>query len=306
MASTPWRPSTPGGRPPKFSVEERAAVKKIALGRPSDHGEPFSTWSLTKLAEHLVRKGVVDDISHEGLRALLREEGVSFQAIKTWKQSNDPDFEVKKNRVLELYDLADGKAQRRRGDPDVVMCYEEFGPLNLQPHPGRHWAERDAKGAPRSGPRRRMRATFTRPHGVRHLLAAYDLSTDKLYGHVKSKKVRSDFLSFMRYVRTLHPAHVRIAIVLDNFSPHLSTQKDDRVGQWAAANNVELAYTPHYASWLNRIEAQFTALRYFCLDGTDHESQEAQAFLIRRYIAWRNRNAHNETLRELVKRANVA
>ena len=147
-----------------------------------------------------------------------------------------------------------------------------------------------------------MRATFIRPHGVRHLLAAYDLSTDKLYGHVKSKKGRTDFLSFLRYIRTLHPAHVRLAVILDNFSPHLSTKKDDRVGQWAAANNVELAYTPHYVSWLNRIEAQFTALRYFTLDGTDHESHEAQAFLIRRYIAWRNRNAHNETLRELVKR----
>ena len=299
-------PKYAGGRPPKFTLPERAAIKKIALGRPTDHGEPFSTWSLTKLADHLVRKGVVDDISHEGLRALLREEGVSFQAIKTWKQSNDPDFEVKKNRVLELYDIADGKAQPKAGDPDVVICYDEFGPLNLQPHPGRQWAERDAKGAPRVGPRRRMRATFTRPHGVRHLLAAYDLSTDKLYGHVKSKKGRSDFLAFCRYIRTLHPPHVRIAIILDNFVPHLSTKKDTRVGDWAEANNVELAYTPHYASWLNRIEAQFTALRYFCLDGTDHENHEAQAFLIRRYIAWRNRNAQNETLRQLVKRANVA
>jgi transposase len=65
---------------------------------------------------------------------------------------------------------------------------------------------------------------------------------------------------------------VRIAIVLDNFSPHLSTKKDQRVGDWAVANNVELAYVPFYASWLNRIEAQFTALRYFALDGTDHES----------------------------------
>jgi hypothetical protein len=35
---------------------------------------------------------------------------------------------------------------------------------------------------------------------------------------------------------------VRIGIVLDNFSPHLSTKKDRRVGEWAAANNVELAY----------------------------------------------------------------
>jgi len=253
-----------------------------------------------------VRKGVVEDISHEGLRALLREEGVSFQAIKTWKESNDPDFEAKKNRILELYDLADEKTQPRPGDPDVVICYDEFGPLNLVPHPGRHWAERDATGATRSSRRRRRRATFHRPHGIRHLLAAYDLSTDRLYGHIKVKKGRSDFLAFCRYIRKLYPPEVRIAIVLDNFVSHLSTKKDKRVGEWADANNVELAYTPHYASWLNRIEAQFTALRYFCLDGTDHESHEAQALLIRRYIAWRNRNAQDKALCELVKRANVA
>ncbi len=30
-----------------------------------------------------------------------------------------------------------------------------------------------------------------------------------------------------------------------------------------SANNVEIAYTPTNRSWLNRIEAQFTALRYF-------------------------------------------
>ena len=50
-------PKYAGGRPPKFSAAERAEVKKIALGRPTDYGEPFSTWSLTKLADHLVRKG---------------------------------------------------------------------------------------------------------------------------------------------------------------------------------------------------------------------------------------------------------
>jgi hypothetical protein len=31
---------------------------------------------------------------------LLREEGVSFQAVNTWKTSTDPDCEAKKNRVL--------------------------------------------------------------------------------------------------------------------------------------------------------------------------------------------------------------
>jgi hypothetical protein len=47
--------------------------------------------------------------------------------------------------------------------------------------------------------------------------------------------------------------------------------------EWAAQNNVELAYTPHYASWLNRIEAQFRALRYFTLAGTDHPDHATQA-----------------------------
>jgi hypothetical protein len=79
------------------------------------------------------------------------------------------------------------------------------------------------------------------PHGVRHLLAAYDLSRDRLYGHSKPRKRRGEFLVFLRYLRTLYPPGVRLGIVLDNLSPHLSTRTDRRVADWAAANNVELA-----------------------------------------------------------------
>ncbi|ELP66843.1 hypothetical protein STRTUCAR8_00183 [Streptomyces turgidiscabies Car8] len=42
------------------------------------------------------------------------------------------------------------------------------------------------------------------------------------------------------------------------------------------ANNVEIAYTPANSSWLNRIKAQFTALRYFTPDGTDHADHREQ------------------------------
>ena len=93
---------------------------------------------------------MVDDISHEGLRALLRNEEVSFQAIKTFKQSSDPDYEAKKNRVLELYDIAEGKAAPGPGDPVAVLSVDEFGPLNLMPRPGRQWApvvRRRSKGS---------------------------------------------------------------------------------------------------------------------------------------------------------------
>lgn len=53
------------------------------------------------------------------------------------------------------------------------------------------------------------------------------------------------------------------------------------------------------------LEAQFQALRYFALDGTDHRSHDEQNSMIRRYIAWRNRHAQDDALREFMKRANV-
>jgi transposase len=151
-----------------------------------------------------------------------------------------------------------------------------------------------------------MRATYTRTEGVRHLFAAYELGEDKLFGHIKPRKTRARFLEFCRYLRSLYPSSTRIAIICDNFSPHLSTRKDTRVGTWATANNVEIAYTPTNSSWLNRIEAQFTALRYFALDGTDHASHTEQASMIRRYIIWRNNHAYDERLRRIVDKANVA
>jgi transposase len=296
-----------GGRAPKFTLGQRREVKKIAKSRPTDYDLPFSTWSLAKLADFLVADGVVDDISHEGLRALLREEGVTFQRLKTWKASKDPAYAVKKARAEHLYAIADRDAAPGPGDPQVVICADEFGPLGLQPRPGRHWAPIGGKHKePGRAPRRRLRATYTRTAGVRHLFAAYDLGEDKLYGHIKPRKTRARFLEFCRYLRSLYPPQVRIAIICDNFSPHLTTRKDKRVGQWAAANNVEIAYTPTNASWLNRIEAQFTALRYFALDGTDHASHREQASMIRRYIIWRNNHAYDERLRRIIDRANVA
>jgi hypothetical protein len=103
----------------------------------------------------------------------------------------------------------------------VIFCVDEFGPLNLQPRPGRQWAAVSGKGRePGREPRPRMRAACTRTEGVRHLFAACELGEDKLFGHIKPRKTRGRFLEFCRYLRTLYPPQVRIAIICDNFSPH--------------------------------------------------------------------------------------
>ena len=113
------------------------------------------------------------------------------------------------------------------------------------------------------------------------------MNRDRLYGHMKTTKNRTKFLEFCRYLRSLYSPKVRIAIVIvmGNYSPHLSIKKDTWAGEWAEANNLELAYVPTNASFLNRIECHFTALRYFALNSTDHHSHEEQNSMIRRSIA---------------------
>jgi hypothetical protein len=49
----------------------------------------------------------------------------------------------------------------------AVICFDEWGPLELKPLGGTAWA---ARGKPR-----RMRATYRRLQGVRHFLGFYDV-----------------------------------------------------------------------------------------------------------------------------------
>jgi hypothetical protein len=115
-----------------------------------------------------------------------------FQRIKTWKASRDPRYREKKARIDHLYAIADREAAPELEDPEIVFCVDEFGPLNLQPRPGRQWAAVGSKGKePGHAPRPRMHATYTHTAGVRHLLAAYELGEDKLFGHVKPRKTRA-------------------------------------------------------------------------------------------------------------------
>ncbi|WP_329019835.1 transposase [Micromonospora rifamycinica] len=79
--------------------------------------------------------------------------------------------------------------------------------------------------------------------------------------------------------------------MLDNFSPH----KHPEVRTWCAANQVDLVFLPTYASWLNWIETEFAAVRYFALNGTDHRTHTEQDAAIGTYIRWRNQRAKPRT-----------
>jgi hypothetical protein len=63
----------------------------------------------------------------------------------------------------------------------------------------------------------------------------------RLNAHVEATKNRSKSLEFCRDLPSHCSPEVRIAVMLDNFGPHLSTERGPRLGKWAKASNVELA-----------------------------------------------------------------
>ncbi|WUB87134.1 helix-turn-helix domain-containing protein [Streptomyces sp. NBC_00566] len=251
-------PKYKGGRPKTFTLPERREIKKIAKSKPAEHSLPLSTWSLVKLADFLVAEGVVDDVSHEGLRILLREEGVTFQRVKTWKTSKNPDYEAKKARVEHLYSIADDEVIPEPGEPEIIFCMDEFGPLNLQPHPGRHWAQRSGKGKnPEREPRPQRRATYPSARSPASLRSLRPGQRPALRPYEEDQDPQQ-----VPGVLSLPGSCTRprsASRSCDNYSPHLTTKRCRRVADWAETNNVEIAYTPTNSSWLDRIEAQFTA-----------------------------------------------
>ncbi|HEY0692863.1 MAG TPA: IS630 family transposase [Kribbella sp.] len=262
-------PKWSGGRPARFGPRVRETVCRVAKTPPQEVGRPFTTWSLSKLVEYLAEHKKIN-ISTESVRKILRTAGISWQATKTWKASKDPDFAQKMARVLDLYDRppADGR----------VICADEFGPLNLQPRPGRGWFP--------TGSPVRLRATFNRTGGVRHMFAALDLATGQMFYRFRDRKRWQEFLGFLKQLRARFPAG-KLYVVCDNFSPHRKAE----VTAWCQTNDVELVFTPSNASWLNWIECEFTALRYFTLDGSDYPSHPAQEAAIAGYVRWHNKHA---------------
>ena len=147
-------PHWAGGRPRRISDDDRdedvAFILTTARTRPEKLGAPFTHWSLRKLSAYLAENPHQTlHVGRERVRQLLAGHGITFQRTKTWKESSDPDREVKLARIEEV----------TRDCPQRVFAFDEFGPLACVPVPG-------SCCAPHSQPQR-LPANYHKTHGVR-------------------------------------------------------------------------------------------------------------------------------------------
>jgi transposase len=274
-------PQWAGGRPRRITTTDRALIVKMAKTRPTKLRQPFTHWSVRKLADYLATKrGRKVLVGRERLRQILIAEGITFQRTKTWKESPDPLKEQKLSRIE--WALEHARAR--------TFAFDEFGPLTIKPVGGSSWAQRRRP--------ERLRANYHKPHGSRQLFACYSIGDDRLSGSIELHKGTDATLRALRSIRDSLPDGDTVYIILDNLNHH----KGPVVRAWCEANNVELLYTPTYASWANPIEAHFGPLRQFVIANSDHANHRALARAIDKYLAWRNANTRDPRILEAERR----
>ena len=274
-------PQWAGGRPRQITTTDRALIVKTATTRPRKLGRPFTHWSIRKLADYLAtRRGRKVRIGRERLRQILIAEGITFQRTKTWKESPDPLKEQKLARIEWLLEHA----------RDRTFAFDEFGPLTIRPVGGTAWAPR--------GKPVRLRANYHKPHGSRQLYAWYSIGGDRLDGNLEARKGSAATLRAIQSIRASIDDGEPIHVILDNLNHH----KNRDVRQWCEDNNVELVFTPTYASWANPIEAHFGPLRQFVIANSDHADHPALGRAIRSYLRWRNTHTRDPRILEAERR----
>jgi transposase len=206
-------------------------------------------------------------LSQEALRQLLIDTGLSHQRTRSWKWSPDPEFRFKAERVL-----CSTGPNPRTGSSSASTRWDH-NPVDPPPR-----RELDASAATRTAA-----CDLQAPHGVRYLLAAYDVHSDRLHGRLREHKNAGEVLAFFKQIRMRYSPKLRIYLVMDN----LSTHKTEAIREWGENNNVELVFTPTYASFLNRIKCHFWAIGEFVVKNADYPDRETLASAMAQQIRYR-------------------
>ena len=121
----------------------------------------------------------------------------------------------------------------------------------------------------------RLRASYNKPHGSRQFFACYSIGDDHLWGRIERAKGGAPTLRALKSIRARFDDDERVYVILDNLNHH----RGKVIRAWCEDNNVELCFTPTYASWANPIEAHFGPLRQFVLAASDHADHQGDPVL---------------------------
>jgi len=237
------------GRPPKHGPDVWRRIQTRACQQP----EAYSRWTVRTLARDLALPAAT---VHE----VLVESGLQPHRIRTFTFSPDPEFAAKLLDIVGLY--------LNPPDHALVLCVDEKTGIQA--------LDRTQPGLPLRATRPRTWTNEYVRHGTQSLLAALEVASGRVIGHVKDRRTSVNFLRFMNDVVAAFP-HRDLHVVLDNLNIH----KNAAAQRWLARHpTVHFHHTPTHASWVNLIECFFSILgKQGLSQRVDRSKQSLRAFL---------------------------
>ena len=273
------------GRPRKISMEDRAWVVALACQKPKELGYAQELWTTRLLAEHV--RSHCEAAGHPSLARLARgtvskilaQNKIRPHKISYYLERRDPEFETKMTQVLHVYkkvELLLAKGATEEKAMTAVLSYDEKPGMqalgnkapDLPPVPGSYSGiSRDSE--------------YIR-HGTLSLLAGIDLLTGEVLARVERRHRSCEFIEWLRMIDEHYPKNIKIQIVLDNHSVHIS--KETRAYLASVPNRFEFIFTPKHGSWLNLIEVFFSKLTKVMLRGLRVDSLDELKTRLEQYF----------------------
>lgn len=216
---------------PSINAKNAKLRKQIIEVTTREKPKGETHWSTRSLANHLGTNQMF-------VSRVLRENGLKPHLVKTFKVSNDPNFEEKLVDVVGLY--------MNPPDNAVVFCVDEKSSIQA--------LDRTQPGLPMKKGRAGTMTHDYKRNGTSTLFAALNVFTGEVIGECKQKHRHQEFLSFIKTVEKQTQEDLDIHIVVDNYATH----KHSKVTNWLKRNKrVKLHFIPTSSSWLNLVERFF-------------------------------------------------
>jgi len=220
-----------GGKKTVTQTRLRNKVIKMTTQETPEDATHWSTWSL---AEKL-------NTTHTFVHRVWKSVGLKPHLIKTFKVSNDPQFEEKLHDVVGLYLDPPNNA--------VILSIDEKSSIQA--------LDRTQPGLPIKRGRCGTMTHDYKRHGTSTLFAALDIATGHVIGESYQQHRHQEFLKFLKKVERQTPKDKEIHIILDNYATH----KHPNVLEWIEKKKrIFIHFIPTSSSWLNLVERFFGIL----------------------------------------------
>jgi transposase len=269
-------------RPEKRKIDGRQGAHIIAV-LCSEQPAGQHRWTLRALAARAVELEIVESVSHETIRAVLKKNVLKPWLKKNWcvGPTDDEEFVAAMEDVLDVHSLP--------YDPVHPVVNLDEGSMQL--------VSDKREGLPME-PGKVVREDYEyQREGYCSIFLATEPLTGTCVVEAKARRTRQDFAHFVRDLLENHyPDAEKVILVMDNLNTHNTAsfyrtfppEEAKRLSQ-----RIEIHHTPKHGSWLNMAEIELSVVGRQALSGRIARLDE----LATRLESWsRHHNARARTI----------